>query len=100
HHFQAIDLRLQSHRWMNDLAAAGGQVIVEKVDPARLDAIAAQHDLVLVAAGRGPLAELFPRHAARSVYDQPRRKLAMIIVTGAAQAIPGIPFSPLKMSIF
>jgi 2-polyprenyl-6-methoxyphenol hydroxylase-like FAD-dependent oxidoreductase len=99
-HLQAIDLRLQSHRWMNELAAAGGQVIVEKVDPARLDAIAAQHDLVLVATGRGPLAELFPRNAARSVYDKPRRKLAMIIVTGADQTLPGIPFCPLRFCIF
>src|ERR1700759_5126700 len=31
-HFQAIDLRLQSHRWMNDLAAAGGKIVVGKVD--------------------------------------------------------------------
>ena len=100
HPSQAIDLRLQSHRWMTDLAAAGGQVLVEKVDPARLDAIAAQHDLVLVATGRGPLAELFPRNAQRSVYDQPRRKLAMILVVGADHTVPGSPFSPLKLNVF
>jgi hypothetical protein len=98
--FQAVDLRLQSHRWMIDLEAAGGRIVVEKIDPARLDAIAAQHELVLVAAGRGPLAELFPRQAERSVYDRPQRKLAMVIVRGAAQAVPGIPFSPLKLSVF
>src|ERR1700704_821652 len=28
--FQAIDLRLQSHRWMLDLEAAGGRIVVEK----------------------------------------------------------------------
>jgi hypothetical protein len=99
-HFQAIDLRLQSHRWMTDLEAAGGRVVVEKVDPERLDAIAAAHDLVLVATGRGPLAEVFPRHAERSVYDKPQRKLAMMIVTGAAQMIPGVPFLPVKFNIF
>jgi len=97
---QAVDLRLQSHRWMNDLEAAGGRVIVEKIDPDRLDAIAAAHDLVLVATGRGPLAELFPRNAERSVYDRPQRKLAMMIVTGAAQAITGVPFLPVKFNIF
>src|SRR5262245_38588224 len=32
----AIDLRLQSHRWMKDLEAAGGRVLVETVDVARL----------------------------------------------------------------
>jgi len=99
-YLQAIDLRLQSHRWMNDLEAAGGRVVVEKVDPARLDAIAAAHDLVLVATGRGPLAELFPRNAERSVYDKPQRKLAMMIVTGASQAVPGVPFLPIKFNFF
>ena len=99
-YFQAIDLRLQSHRWMNDLEAAGGQIIVEKVDLARLDAIAAQHELVLVATGRGPLAELFPRNAERSVYDKPQRKLAMLIVTGAPQSVPGVPFLPVKFNFF
>jgi len=99
-YFQAIDLRLQSHRWMTDLEAAGGRVIIEKIDPERLDTIAAAHDLVLVATGRGPLAELFPRNAERSVYDKPQRKLAMAIVTGASQAVPGVPVLPLKFSIF
>ena len=98
-HFQAIDLRLQSHRWMNDLEAAGGRIVVGKVDVERLDAISAAHDLVLVATGRGPLAELFPRNAERSVYDKPQRKLAMVIVTGAPQSVPGVPFLPVKFNI-
>src|SRR5687767_13229479 len=33
----AIDLRLQSHRWMVDLEAAGGRVVVDTVDVPRLD---------------------------------------------------------------
>ena len=55
---------------MNDLEAAGGRVVVETIDVERLDAIAAEHELVLVATGRGPLAELFPRNAERSVYTR------------------------------
>ena len=98
-HFQAVDLRLQSHRWMNDLEVAGGKVVIEKVDPERLDAIAAAHELVLVATGRGPLAELFPRNAERSVYDRPQRKLAMVIVTGVPQLLPGVPFLSVKIDI-
>ena len=96
---QAVDVRLQSHRWMTDLAGAGGRIVIEKLDLDRLDAIAAQHDLVLVACGRGVLAELFPRNAARSVYAAPQRKVAMAIVTGAAQAIDGVPFLPVKINI-
>jgi hypothetical protein len=94
---QAIDLRMQSHRWMNDL---GDRVVVEKISPDRLDDIAAEHELVLVATGRGPLAELFPRNAERSVYDKPQRKLTMVIVTGCAQAIDGVPFLPAKFNMF
>ena len=96
----AIDLRLQSHRWMNDLAALGGRVIVEKVDPARLEAIAGEHELVIVATGRGPLAELFARNAERRGYDAPRRKLAMVIVTSAAMRFDGVPLSPAKFNLF
>jgi 2-polyprenyl-6-methoxyphenol hydroxylase-like FAD-dependent oxidoreductase len=99
-YFQAVDLRLQSHRWMNDFEAAGGRVVIGKVDPDRLDAIAAANELVLVATGRGPLAELFPRNAERSVYDRPQRKLAMMLVTGAPQSVPGVPFLPVKFNIF
>jgi styrene monooxygenase A-like protein/putative NAD(P)-binding protein len=96
---QAVDVRLQSHRWMTDLEAAGGRIVIEKLDLARLDAIAAQHELVLVATGRGMLAELFPRNPARSVYAAPQRKIAMAIVTGASQAIDGVPFLPVKLNI-
>jgi 2-polyprenyl-6-methoxyphenol hydroxylase-like FAD-dependent oxidoreductase len=99
-YFQAVDLRLQSHRWMVDLETADGRVVIEKIDPDRLDTIAAQHDLVLVAGGRGPLAELFPRNAARSVYSAPQRKLAMVIVTGGRQAFDGAPFLPIKFVFF
>lgn len=97
---QAVDLRLQSQRWMTDLVPAGGRIVVEKIDPDRLDAIAAQHELVLVAAGRGPLAELFPRNAARSVYDRPQRKLSMVLVTGIPQSSGSVPFLPIKFNFF
>jgi hypothetical protein len=98
-HFQTIDVRLQSHRWMVDFEAAGGRIVIEKLDIDRLDAIAAQHDLVLVASGRGPLAELFPRNARRSVYTAPQRKLAMVIVTGAEGACDGLAFEAIKIHL-
>lgn len=98
-YFQAIDLRLQSHRWMTDLAAAGAEIVIDKIDVSRLDAIAARHDLVLVATGRGALAELFPRNPERSHYDTAQRNLAMVIVTGAPQSIEGVPFLGARFNI-
>lgn len=94
--FQAIDVRLQSARWMTDFAAMGGRVVIESVTPERLDAIAAQHDLTIVAAGRADLCRLFPRDDARSVYTKPQRNLAMIVARGARMAIDGCPFLPVK----
>jgi 2-polyprenyl-6-methoxyphenol hydroxylase-like FAD-dependent oxidoreductase len=97
--FQAVDVRLQSHRWMNDLEAAGGRIAIEQLDIPRLDAIAASHDLVLVGSGRGVLAQLFARNAERSVYSAPQRKVAMAITTGAPQVTDGAPFLAAKIHI-
>jgi hypothetical protein len=98
--FQAVDLRLQCHRWMNDFERLGGTLHVGQVDVGQLDTIAQAHDLTLVAAGRGPLAELFPRDPERSVYDRPQRKLTMLIVKGAAMRFEGVPFLPVKFNLF
>ena len=56
-YFIAIDLRLQSHRWMNDFAAKGGKIEIENVTVPRLDEIAAAHELTIVAAGRADLCQ-------------------------------------------
>ena len=51
-YFTAVDLRLQSHHWMADFVARGGKLEIENVTVARLDDIAAAHELTIVAAGR------------------------------------------------
>lgn len=95
----AIDVRLQSHRWMNDLEARGGRITIEAVSVARLDAIAADHDLTIVAAGKGELGALFERDAERSVHTQPLRNVAMVTVHGPALERAGIPFLAVKNNI-
>ncbi|HKO59454.1 MAG TPA: styrene monooxygenase/indole monooxygenase family protein [Thermoanaerobaculia bacterium] len=94
--FQAVDLRLQCHRWMNDF---DGELRIEQVSVERLDRIAAEHDLTIVAAGRADLCRLFERDAARSVYDGPQRNLAMIITRGGRMAVDGCPFLPVKFEL-
>src|SRR5688572_11156792 len=42
--FQAVDMRLQCHRWMNDF---DGELIIESVNIDRLEQIARRHDLVI-----------------------------------------------------
>ena len=99
-YFLAIDLRLQSHRWMNDFAAKGGKIEIENVTLPRLDEIAAAHELTIVATGRADLANLFERDAARSVYDKAQRNLTMIITTGGKMGFAGVPFLPVKFNFF
>ncbi len=93
--FFAIDMRLQCHRWMNELEDRGGRVIVENITVDRIEAIAADHDLTIVAAGKGELARLFERDAVRSQFDAPQRKLAMVVATGR-MSVDGCPFLPVK----
>jgi 2-polyprenyl-6-methoxyphenol hydroxylase-like FAD-dependent oxidoreductase len=91
--FQAVDLRLQCHRWMNDF---DGELVIENVSAERVDAIARDHDLTIIAAGRADLCKLFPRDDARSMYTDARRNLAMVITTGGAMSFEGCPFTPVK----
>jgi 2-polyprenyl-6-methoxyphenol hydroxylase-like FAD-dependent oxidoreductase len=91
--FQAVDLRLQCHRWMNDF---DGTLVIENVTPEGVDAIARDHDLTIVAAGRADLCKLFPRDDARSTYTSAQRNLAMVITTGGAMSFDGCPFTPVK----
>jgi 2-polyprenyl-6-methoxyphenol hydroxylase-like FAD-dependent oxidoreductase len=90
--FQAVDMRLQCHRWMNDF---DGELVLEAVTIERLDAIAAQHDLTIVAAGKADLCRLFERDASRSTYDAPQRNLTMVIATGRMD-VDHCPFTPVK----
>lgn len=90
--FQAVDMRLQCHRWLSDF---DGDLVIDSVDVAKLDAIAALHDLTIVAAGKTDLCNLFARDAARSVYDKPQRNLTMVIGTGRMH-VDDCPFLPVK----
>lgn len=94
----AIDLRLQSHRWMNEFAAHGGTLVIETVTLERLDEIAAEHELTVVASGRGAIAQLFARDAERSIYDKPQRNLAMIITCGARMDFEELSYRPVKFN--
>jgi hypothetical protein len=95
----AIDVRLQSHRWMHELEARGGRIVIEAVTLERLDAIAAEHELTIVAAGKGELGALFERDEARSGYREPQRNVAMVVVKGPALERDGMPLLGVKFNI-
>lgn len=95
----AIDLRLQCHRWMLDLVDRGGKIEIEEVTVSRLEEIAREHDLTIVATGKGGLASLFPRDEPRSVYAKAQRHVAMVCFKGPALREEGLPFLAVKFKI-
>src|SRR3954454_20758408 len=94
--FQAVDVRLQSWRWMNEFENRGGNIVIEQVTVDRLGEIAAAHDLTIVATGRADLCRIFERDHSRSTYDKPQRNLAMVTVTGGPSRIADVPILPVK----
>ncbi|MDJ0349593.1 styrene monooxygenase/indole monooxygenase family protein [Cryobacterium sp. PH29-G1] len=80
----ATDVRLKSYDRMKQLESFGSEVHVETVSMDRLDEIADESALTVVATGKGGFSSLFPRDEKRSVYNAPQRKLAMVLVRGIA----------------
>jgi len=96
----AIDVRLQSARWIEDLTARGGKVVFERVSSERLDEIAGEHDLTIVAIGKLG-ADLFARDDERSVYTEPQRNLALLCVDNVAMRPPWAEqLNPIKVNVF
>lgn len=79
---QAIDQRLKFPAQMEKFERRGGKIVIEAADVNSLERYAAEADLVIVAAGKGEIAQLFERDAQRSVYDRPQRALALTYVHG------------------
>ncbi len=100
-YYLAIDVRLQSATWLRNLIERGCRVEIEKVTIDKLEEIAAENDLCIVAAGRGDIQELFPRDEARSTYNRSQRFLAMVCVHGIAMKLDYAPhLLPVKFNFF
>jgi 2-polyprenyl-6-methoxyphenol hydroxylase-like FAD-dependent oxidoreductase len=80
--FIAVDMRIYFARLLEDFAARGGNVVYRDVQAGDLDAISEQHDLVVVATGRGGLNALFPRVAELSPFDRPQRYICTGLFRG------------------
>jgi len=94
----AIDVRLQSARWMSDFEKAGGRLIIEKVSASRVDEVSHNNDLTVVATGKDGAA-LFARDAARSPRTEPFRQLAMVNCEGPSMRFADVPFSIAKFNV-
>jgi hypothetical protein len=68
--------------WMEELEKQGGKIVLHDATIPDLEQYARDNDLVIVAAGKGEVAQLFERDASRSPYGAPQRALALTYVTG------------------
>lgn len=75
---------------MADFQERGGEIVTGKITAADVAALAANHDLMVVAVGRAGLGDLFPRLADQSPYDGPQRRVFAGLFRGIR---PPSPFS-------
>ncbi len=79
---QSVDQRLKMPVWMEELEKEGGKIVLHDVTLPDLEGYSKEYELVIVAAGKGEVAQLFERDATRSPYGAPQRALALTYVTG------------------
>jgi 2-polyprenyl-6-methoxyphenol hydroxylase-like FAD-dependent oxidoreductase len=83
-----IDMRVYVPRLMADFRARGGKVVIAKTGPEEVARLAERHDLMIVAAGRAGLTDMFPRLAERSPYQEPQRRLFCGLFHGVQPSSP------------
>ena len=74
----SVDMRIYQSTLLEDFAARGGKIVIGGLESSDVVRLAEEHDLMVVASGRGSLTEMFPRDPARSPLLQPQR-----LITGA-----------------
>jgi hypothetical protein len=93
---QSVDQRLKMPVWLDEVAKRGGEVIIQDVGVAELEHLSTSHDLVLLAAGKGEIVNLFEKDAERTQFQQPQRALSLTYVKGMT---PMSPFSRVSFNL-
>ena len=79
---QAVDQRLKYPGWMDEFVRRGGKLHIVDVGVAEMEELAATHDLVLLAGGKGEIVKMLTVNEERSPVKQPMRSLALTYLTG------------------
>jgi hypothetical protein len=93
---QSVDQRVKFPGWMAHLQEIGGTLVIREAGVEALDRYAEESDLVIVAAGKGEITQLFERDEEHSPFEVPMRALALTYVTGMT---PYEPFSRVSFNI-
>jgi len=84
HKAQSVDQRVKVPGWMAEFSRLGGELLMHEANIDDLERWTQSHDLVIVAAGKGAIAQMFERDTSRSPHDKPQRALALTYVHGMA----------------
>ncbi|ANN18138.1 oxygenase [Amycolatopsis orientalis] len=79
---QSVDQRVKMAGWLELVEERGGKVVIHGVTTSDLAPLAKLYDLVVIAAGKGELVQLFDRIPERSPYTEPQRALSLAYVHG------------------
>ena len=79
---QSVDQRVKFPRFLELFEQLGGTLVIADAGISDLEQYAKDSDLVVVAAGKGAVSQLFARDAARSPYDKPMRALSLVYTKG------------------
>lgn len=85
---RAVDYRIYLPVLMAEFEKRGGRIEYGRIEEAEIPALAGRFDLLVVAAGRGPLGQLFDYRPEHSPYSQPQRRLCVGLYTGLRQPDP------------
>ncbi len=92
-----VDMRMYYARLLEDFAMRGGRVVIGALQAGDVERLAGEHDLMVMASGRGSLANMFPRLAAHSPYSTPQRLGVGGLYRGVAYPQPlgiDVPIAP------
>ena len=87
HPSSIIDYRLYLPRLLEDYLERGGDAVVSAIDAEAIERISEDHDLVVVAAGRG-IGGMFAPLPEKCPYDRPQRRLSAGIYHGVRYTEP------------
>ena len=93
---QSVDQRVKIPAWMDLFQKRGGALVPRDASIEDLEACTLDHDLTLVASGKGEISKLFERDVHKCAFDQPQRALALTYVNGMA---PRDPFSAVSFNL-
>lgn len=78
----SVDQRVKMPVWLEEFARLGGELRIQNAGVTEIEQLGRECELVVVAAGKGDVAGLFERDAARSRFKEPMRALGLTYVKG------------------